>query len=147
MKAYFSGFSNLAGFEYRYQTRQILFWFTQLAFFLLALQLGAQAPGSEKLLYNAPSAIAFDVGLLSLFALLPITVFAANAMLRDDRFRMSGLIYATPVGKWTFLTARFGGFLLTGLSLFLPAIAGLVAALYLIPLDPARIATQWCQIK
>ena len=140
MKAYFSGFSNLAGFEYRYQTRQILFWFTQLAFFLLALQLGAQAPGSEKLLYNAPSAIAFDVGLLSLFALLPITVFAANAMLRDDRFRMNGLIYATPVGKWTFLTARFAGFLLTGLSLFLPAIAGLVAALYLIPLDPARIA-------
>ena len=96
-------------FEWRYQSKQISFIAAIAIFFLLGLLIGGQPPGEPNLLINGPQAIAHALALLSLGAIFVVTMFCANALLRDSEHRMNDIIFTTSVTKHQFLFGRFVG--------------------------------------
>ena len=75
-------------FEIRYQLRNPVFWVAIAIFFLLGFGLTASenvsigTPGAVK--ENSPFALTVATGVLTIFYVLVITAFVANAIVRDD---------------------------------------------------------------
>ena len=114
-------FLKIAGFEFRYQTRQPIFWVAAILFVLLAfgsvasdnIQLGS----TSNVHKNAPWVIAQSSLIFAVIYMFVTTAFVANVVVRDDDTGYGPLIYSTRVSKFDYLFGRFtGAYLAAALS-------------------------------
>jgi len=74
---------------------------------------------------NSPFVVGYAIGFLSLVGILPMTLFAAQALLKEHDARFDGILSSTPLQRVDYLLSRFGAvFGLSSLTLF-SAVAGL----------------------
>jgi ABC-2 type transport system permease protein len=122
-------FFKIAGFEFRYQTRQPIFWVAAILFVLLAfgsvasdnIQIGATANVHK----NAPWVIAQTNLIFAVIYMFVTTAFVANVIVRDDETGYGPLIYSTRVTKFDYLFGRFTGAYLAAALSFLAVPAGI----------------------
>jgi hypothetical protein len=126
-------------FEWRYHTRRLTFLAAALALAGGAAALVGTGYGPAGVDVNAPSVVAQSLGLLSLFSVFVLTIFCANAALRDVEHGMTELVFSRPVGKPRYLGGRFGGALLAALTAMTLAALVLMLAPLALPVDPARL--------
>ncbi|HYH80532.1 MAG TPA: M1 family aminopeptidase [Longimicrobium sp.] len=129
----------LIRFEWRYHTRQIAFavgvvFFLGIGWILPVLRYGP--PGTHL---NSPFVVMQSVGLLSLLGIFVLTVFCANAVSRDAEHGMKEIVYATSVGKFRYLAARFAGATGAAVAAFAFTVVGLFLAPMLAGLDPTKL--------
>ncbi|MBF5041556.1 hypothetical protein FGE12_04095 [Aggregicoccus sp. 17bor-14] len=129
----------LLGFEWRYHTRRVSFLAASLLFLGAGLVLPRTGYGPDKVLLNAPTVIMQSVGLLSLLSIFALTVFGADAALRDGEHRMAPLVFASPVTKPRLFGARFLGALLASSAAFAFTLVGLLAGVLWLAPDPSRV--------
>ena len=127
-------------FEWRYHTRQVAFLAAALIFFLLGFALSVTRFGPDNVAINSPYLVMEGAGLLSLIGLIAASIFAANAVLRDDDCQMSAIIHTTPVGKFPFLAGRLGGAFLATLATVACSGLGMAIGALMPWLPPERIA-------
>ena len=99
----------LALFEWRLQTRRLLFALAALGFAGACALLAATGHGPDGVLRNGPWNVAGMAGLLSLPAVLVVTVVVASAALRDADTGMAPLVHAAPLTHADLLLGRFAG--------------------------------------
>ena len=99
----------LALFEWRLQTRRLLFALAALGFAGMCALLAATGHGPDGVLRNGPWNVAGMAGLLSLPAILVATVVVASAALRDAETGMAPLVHAAPLTRTDLLLGRFAG--------------------------------------
>ncbi|HEX5632590.1 MAG TPA: hypothetical protein VFX50_05155, partial [Gemmatimonadales bacterium] len=128
----------LLRFELRYQARRVAFLAAAILTAGFALVLVATGYGPAGVDIGSPYVVTQSLGLLSLIAVFTLTVFVAEAALRDVEHGMAELVFATPIGKPRWLAARFGGALLAGLATMVLADLVLVAAPSVVTLDADR---------
>ncbi|MFP2924266.1 ABC transporter permease/M1 family aminopeptidase [Pyxidicoccus sp. 3LG] len=128
-------------FEWRYQTRQVSFYVAAVAFLLMGFVFVGTGYGPDNVHVNSPYTIMQSLGLLSLFSVFVLSLFCANAALRDTEHKMEELVYATSIGKLTYLSARFAGALLAALTVFTVAALGLMVAPSVVAVDPERLGS------
>jgi aminopeptidase N len=114
-------FFKIAGFEFRYQTRQPIFWVAVIVFVLLSF--GAVASDNihlgdtSNVHKNAPWVIAQANLIFAVIYMFVTTAFVANVVVRDDDTGFGPLIYSTRVSKFDYLFGRFtGAYLAAALS-------------------------------
>lgn len=106
-------FGKIAGFEFRYQTRQPVFWVVAIAFFLLSFavvvlrELSIGGAGNVK--ENSPYAIIMANVAWSTFFMFVTTAFVANVVVRDVDTGFGPIIRATRISKFEYLIGRFTG--------------------------------------
>lgn len=127
-------------FEARYHSRQVAFLASSLLFFLLGFALSVTQLGPDNVAVNSPYLVMEGFGLLSLIALVAAGIFASNAVLRDDDYRMSEIVHTTPVGRLNYLLGRFGGAFLATLTTAAFSGLGMAAGALMPWLAPERVA-------
>lgn len=130
----------IVGFEWRYHSRQVAFLAGSVLFLLMGFALSATQFGADNVAVNSPYLVTEAFGLLSLIALIAASVFAANAVLRDDDCQMSEIIHTTPVGKLRYLLGRFGGAFLATLTTVAFSGGGMAVGALMPWLPPERVA-------
>ncbi|THD74404.1 MAG: aminopeptidase [Phenylobacterium sp.] len=106
-------FLKIAGFEFRYQTRNPVFWVAAILFVLLAF--GAVASenvrigNTANIHKNAPWVIAQTSLIFSIIYMFITTAFVANVVIRDDETGFGPMVHATRVTKFDYLFGRFTG--------------------------------------
>ncbi|HIG76010.1 MAG TPA: hypothetical protein EYQ24_15935, partial [Bacteroidetes bacterium] len=110
----------LALFEWRLQTRRLLFVLAALGFAGACALLAVTGHGPDGVVRNGPWNVASMAGLLSLPAVLVATVVVASAALRDADTGMAPLVHAAPLTRTDLLLGRFAGAM---------AVAGAILAL------------------
>lgn len=128
-------------FEWRYHTRQIAFPVGVVFFLGMGFALPAIGYGPTGINLNSPFVVTQSVGLLSLLMIFVLTVFCANAVSRDAESGMREIVFATPIGKLRYLTARFAGALFASIAIFAAAIVGLYVSPMIARLDPTRVGS------
>jgi ABC-type transport system involved in multi-copper enzyme maturation permease subunit len=127
-------------FEWRYHTRQPAFFAAALFFLLLGFGLTATGFGPENVAVNSPYLVMQSFAFMTLFALFAVAVFASNAVLRDDEYRMRDIVFSTPVSSLVFVTGRFAGAFLATLTTVAFSAIGMIAATFMPWLDRDRVA-------
>ena len=131
-------------FDLRLQLRQPLLWMIAIVFALLAfaaistdaITLGG---GIGNINRNAPKVIVNFFSMLSVMSMFFVTLFIANAVLRDTEVGISDMLFATPMKKIDYLLGRFlAGFLACMLIFVFVALALLIGP-YMSWVDPARV--------
>lgn len=130
---------HLIAFEWRYQTRQVVFAAAAAAFALMGGALVAAGYGPPAVNVNAPFVIMQSVGLLSLPAIFVLTIFCTGAVQRDTEHRFAEIVFGTPVGKSRYLFGRFAGALLVSATVFAFAALGMLVAPHVVVVDPERL--------
>lgn len=119
---------NLLGFEWRYHTRQLTYLAAAGLITGMAFVLVTTGFGPSNLFINSAYSVMYSYGMLSLVTIFVVTVLSAGALLRDIEHRMSEIIFATPVGRWSYVLSRFGGVVLATFATFLLATLVLMLA-------------------
>ncbi|HEY5611577.1 MAG TPA: ABC transporter permease, partial [Thermoanaerobaculia bacterium] len=132
--------TDIVRFEWRYHTRQVAFIAASLAFFGFGFLLSVTRFGADNVAINSPYLVMEAFGLLSLASIVVVAIFASNAVLRDDEYRMSEIIHSTPVGRFPYLFGRFAGAFLAMLTTMAFSGAGMVLGVVMPWLDPHRVA-------
>ena len=132
--------TEIVRFEWRYHSRQAAFFAASLLFFLLGFALSVTRFGPDNVALNSPYLVMEAFGLLSLIAIITAGIFASNAVLRDDDYRMSEIIHTTPVGRFRYLFGRFGGAFLATLTTVALSGLGMAAGALMPWLPPERVA-------
>ena len=107
-------FSKIAGFEFRYQLRNPVFWVAAGIFFLLTfgavtieqIRIGGGGGGVHK---NAPYMIAQIHLVFSIFYMFVSTAFVANIVVRDDETGFGAILRSTRISRFDYLYGRFTG--------------------------------------
>lgn len=108
----------LTKFEISYQTRQVGFWISFAAMFLLGIlfmstaSFSADAVG-ERIKGNGSLAVANIIGGLSLGVVFFATVFTVTGAMRDDIHKSLEIIHATEVNTTDMIWSRLIGIVLT----------------------------------
>jgi aminopeptidase N len=111
----------IAGFEFRYQRKNPVFWVAVVMFFLLAfgvlasdnVSIGGSSGGNIH--ENGPFKIAMAMLIFSIFYLFTSTAFVANVIVRDDDTGFGPIVRSTRVTKFDYLFGRFlGAFAIAG---------------------------------
>jgi ABC-2 type transport system permease protein len=106
-------FGKIAAFEFRFQTRQPVFWVAAGLFFLLtfgAVAIDQVNIGSGGNIHkNAAFAIAQIHLVWSVFYMFVTAAFVANVVLRDDETGFGPIIRSTQVRRFDYLFGRFTG--------------------------------------
>ena len=131
-------FPGLLSFELRYQTRRVAFIAASLLAAALGFVLVSTGYGPSGVDIGSPYVITQSLGILSLPAIFTLTVFCAEAALRDVEHGMTELVFATPIGKPRWLAARFGGAALAGFSGLVLADLVLIVAPFVVAVEPDR---------
>jgi ABC-type transport system involved in multi-copper enzyme maturation permease subunit len=129
----------LIRFEWRYHTRQVAFAVGVVFFLGLGWALPVLGYGPSGAHLNSPFVVMQSVGLLSLLGIFVLTVFCASAVSRDAEHGMKEIVYATSVGKFRYLAARFAGAMAAAVAAFSFALAGLSLSPLVASLDPAKL--------
>jgi len=130
---------DLIRFEWRFHLRQAAFRIAVPLSFGLGYVLPVVGYGPHGTHLNSPFTVMQSVGLLSLLSIFVLTVFCANAASRDAEHGMSEIVFATSIGEFRYLAARFTGALAATVTVFCFAIMGLLAAPLVAEIDPARL--------
>lgn len=128
----------IIAFEWRYATRRLTFAAAAATFALLGFALTSTGFGAVEIPVNAPYAITYTVGFLTLLSVFAVTVLVAPSLLRDTEHQMAELIYATAVTRTRYLLGRFVGSFLAAATAFAFALPGMLAATLRHP--PERVA-------
>ena len=104
--------SPMLRFEGRYHVRRLTFLVAVLAMSGTAAMLVGTGYGPDAVNVNSPYTIMQSMGLLVLVLTFVLTIFCANAALRDDEHGMTELVFSRPVGESAYLGVRFAGVLL-----------------------------------
>ncbi|MDP1737209.1 MAG: M1 family aminopeptidase [Caulobacter sp.] len=107
-------FGKVAGFEFRYQIRQPVFWISTGIFFLLtflsvavdAITVGGDGGGMHR---NAPYQVVQTQLIFAIFFMFVTTAFVANVIVRDDETGFGPLLRSTRITKFAYLYGRFTG--------------------------------------
>lgn len=139
-------FASIAGFEFRYQLRNPVFWVTAILFFLLTFGLVAnedtQIAGGGNTHMNSPFAITLTTVAMTLFYMFAATAFVANVVVRDDDTKFGPIVRSTRVTKFDYLIGRFTGAFGAAALAFL-AVPFAIGLASLMPwLDPETIGPQ-----
>ncbi|WP_308601801.1 ABC transporter permease subunit [Massilia sp. Dwa41.01b] len=134
-------------FDLRYQLRQPMLWLVMVVLAAMAFasagstsfRIGAGPAGIGNVHLNAPGVIANQLGVLSMIAMLLVTVFIAGAVLRDSESGMADLLYAAPLRKRDYLFGRFLAGFTVCLLIFAAITAAMMAGSLLPSIDPARL--------
>ncbi len=126
-------------FEWRYQTRQLIFAVALIAMAGFAVVLVSTGFGPESANINSPYVVAESLGILGLVAIFVLTFFVANAALRDVEHRMSELIFATPLTTAEWFVGRFFGVVAAATMIMVAACVALMLAPLVVAVDPARL--------
>ncbi|MBS0363504.1 MAG: aminopeptidase [Proteobacteria bacterium] len=122
-------FFKIAGFEFRYQTRQPIFWVAIMIFALLAFGAVAsdnvQLGNTANVHKNAPWVIAQTSLVFAIIYMFVTTAFVANVVVRDDDTGFGPLIRSTRVSKFDYLYGRFVGAYLAAALSFLAVPVGI----------------------
>src|SRR3569623_955452 len=106
-------FFKIAGFEFRYQTRQPIFWVAAIIFVLLAFGAVAsdnvQLGNTANVHMNAPWVLAQTSLIFAILYMFVTTAFVANVVVRDDDTGFGPLIRSTRLSKFDYLFGRFIG--------------------------------------
>ncbi len=115
-------FGKIAGFEFRYQIRQPIFWIVMMVCFLMTfgsvtvdqIRIGDLGPNDFR---NGPFAQIQTMLFVAVFYMFVTTAFVANVVVRDDDTGFSAIIRTTRVRKFDYLYGRFlGAFAAAALS-------------------------------
>lgn len=124
-------FVKLLSFELKYHFRQLIVVGSAVAFFVLGV-LGTKANfGGPEVMVNAPFGIAYYTALLTLFALIILTLITASALLRDSRHRFEEIVFTTTVTKKAYLGTRFCGIVVVTLAILTISTIGMMCGLLL----------------
>jgi aminopeptidase N len=106
-------FLKIAGFEFRYQFRNPVFWVGAIVFFMLAFGLAAtpfvQLGSGANVHKNSPLAIVTANGGFILFYMFIVAAFVSNVITRDDETGYGPIIRTTRITKFDYLYGRFFG--------------------------------------
>ena len=134
---------HVAGFELRYQLKSPAFWITSLIFFLLTFSLvgadGLQIGWGGQVVRNSPYTVALVSFVMVLWAILIVTTFVANVVVRDDETQFGPIIYATPLSRFDYLFGRFTGAFGAGCLAFLSVPLGIMISAAMPWLDPETV--------
>jgi aminopeptidase N len=115
-------FFKIAGFEFRYQTRNPVFWVAVVLFALLAFGAVAtdnvQIGNTANIHKNAPWVIAQTTFFFAFIYMFVTTAFVSNVVIRDDETGFGPMVRATRVSKFDYLFGRFTGAHLAALLSF-----------------------------
>ncbi|HEY5710597.1 MAG TPA: M1 family aminopeptidase [Allosphingosinicella sp.] len=114
----------IAGFEFRYQLKNPVFWVAVVAFFLFSygfaaspiVKIGGAGGNTHQ---NGPFSIAQVQAVFSLFYMFITTAFVANVIVRDDDTGFGPIVRSTRVTKFDYLIGRFFGAVLIAAFAFL----------------------------
>ena len=106
-------FLQIAKFEFRFQTRNPVFWVAAGIFFLLTfgamtvdeIQIGSGGNTHA----NSPFAIAQTHLIWTIFFMFVTTAFVSNVVVRDDETGFGPMIRSTRISKFDYLIGRFAG--------------------------------------
>jgi ABC-2 type transport system permease protein len=126
-------------FEWRYHTRQYTFAAATAALALVALTLVGTGYGPAGVNVNSPYTVMQSLGLVSLLGVFVLTIFCANAALRDVEHGMTELVFSRPVGKPRYLLGRFAGALLAATTAMTIAALVLMLAPLVMDVEPGRL--------
>jgi aminopeptidase N len=136
-------FGKIAGFEFRYQIRQPVFWVAVIAFFLLPFALTTieqiQISGVGAVHKNSPYSIGYVSLALTLFYMFISTAFVANVVVRDEETGFGPIIRSTGVGKYDYLIGRFAGAFAAAALGFAAVPLGIFAGSLMPWLDPETL--------
>lgn len=136
-------FGAVTAFEFRYQTRQPVFWVVGILFFLLSFavvtveQVSLGGIGNVK--ENSPYAISFAMMIWSLFYMFVTTAFVANVVIRDAETGYGPIIRSTRVGKFDYLIGRFVGAMAAACLCFLAVPLGIFIGTLMPWVDPETL--------
>jgi ABC-2 type transport system permease protein len=136
-------FFKIAGFEFRYQLRQPIFWIAVILFGLLAFGSVAsdniQIGSNDNVHKNA----AYVVGMTTLFFaviyMFVTTAFVANVITRDDETGFGSIVRSTPIRKFDYLYGRFVGALLVAALAFVSVPLGFLLGSVMPWVDPETL--------
>jgi len=122
-------FLKIAGFEFRYQVRQPIFWVAAIIFVLMSFGAVAsdnvQIGNTANVHKNAPWVIAQTSLVFAVIYMFVTTAFVANVVIRDDETGFGPLIRSTRVRKFDYLIGRFTGAFLAAVLSFLAVPLGM----------------------
>jgi len=136
-------FFKIAGFEFRYQIRQPVFWVVAIIFFLLTfgattieqISIGGLGPNDHK---NGPFSIAVIHLTFTLFYMFVTTAFVANVVVRDDETGFGPIVRTTRVSKFDYLYGRFSGAFLAAALSFLAVPLAILVGSFMPWVDPEK---------
>ena len=103
----------IASFELRYHLKSPTIWVSLFLFFILGFGLTAsdsvQINAGGALKENSPWSLHVLMGAASIFYLMVVTAFVANAIVRDDTTGYAPIVRATPVTERQMVFGRFLG--------------------------------------
>ena len=138
--------AKIAAFELRYHLSSPTFWVGSILFFLLGFFLTSsdsiQINAGGQMYENSPWALSLLAGVATIFYLLVITAFVANAIVRDDQTKFAPMIRATPVTKNQMLLGRFGGGAAVAALGFVPVLVGAFLGSLMPWVDPETVGPQ-----
>lgn len=106
-------FGKIAGFEFRYQITNPVFWVASIIFALLNFGLLASdnvSMGLPSTVYeNGPFGISLAACAFSMFFMFVTTAFVANVVIRDVETGFGPIVTATRINKFDYLIGRFTG--------------------------------------
>ncbi len=106
-------FFRIAGFEFRYQLRQPIFWVGFVMFFLLAFGSVAsdniRIGSTDNVHKNAAYVIGQSTVILAVIYIFVVAAFVANVIVRDDESGFGGIVRSTRISKFDYLYGRFAG--------------------------------------
>jgi ABC-type transport system involved in multi-copper enzyme maturation permease subunit len=129
----------LIRFEWRYHTRQPAFFAAAALFFLLGFALTGTSFGADNVAVTSPYLVMECLGFVSLLSVFAIATFVANAVIRDSEHRMEEIVFTTPIGRFNYLAARFGGAFLATLTTISLAPLGMIIASQMPWIAPERV--------
>uniref|UniRef100_B0T243 Peptidase M1 membrane alanine aminopeptidase domain-containing protein n=1 Tax=Caulobacter sp. (strain K31) TaxID=366602 RepID=B0T243_CAUSK len=137
-------FGKVAAFEFRYQTRQPVFWVGVIIFFLLSFASVAapefvQFGSTANVHKNAASVIASGNLNLALIYMFITAAFVANIIVRDEDTGFDGILRSTPLTKFDYLYGRFTGAFAAAALSFLAVPAGMALGAVMWWVDPESV--------
>ncbi|MBO9710342.1 MAG: aminopeptidase [Caulobacter sp.] len=136
-------FGKVAAFEFRYQTRQPVFWVGVIVFALLAF--GAVASSnvnigsSGNVHKNAATAIAILHLNFAAIYMFVTAAFVANIVTRDEETGFGGILRSTRLDKFTYLYGRFTGAFAAAALSFLAVPVGMAVGAVMPWVDPETV--------
>lgn len=129
----------LLAFEWRYHSRRPSFVAAALLFFALGVMLSRNF-GPDNVAITSSWLVTEASGLLSLVAIVAAAVFASTAVLRDDEYQLTELVYSSPIGRFPYLFSRFAGACTATFASVSCSLLGLIAGTLALA-EPHRVGT------
>lgn len=116
----------LLTFEWTYHQHQLTWRAAAVLFFLLGVAFGRAGLGGGDMALTAPFSVAVLAALISLASVLAVAPLTGHAILRDDDYAMTPLIFATAVPHYAYVLSRFTGLVFAAGSLMILASLGMM---------------------